>query len=126
MNHLVRQLLLAEAGSLTTAARSREKGAQQVLLLRVQLRHAHVDHVPMIDAQFVELGCVALKQLLTEKEFLLFNLDLGLERDEALQVFDGAVVLAFNVVELVIKAQVLDHEAYHARHPCCVVHHCFP
>ena len=113
MDHLIVELLLIELGSLSTAARACEESIEQVLLLRVELSHAHVNHIAVVNVQLIELSSVSLKQLLAEKQFLLLDVDGALDRDEALQILHGAVVLALYIVELVIEAQVLDHKTYH-------------
>ena len=113
VDHLIRQLLLGETRALAAATGAGKESIKEVLLLGVQLRDAHVDHVPVVDPQLIELGLVALKQLLAEEQFLLLHVDLRLHGDEALQVLNRAVGFALDIEELVVEAEVLDHQSDH-------------
>ena len=73
--------------------------------------HLHVDHVVVVDSVVVDyfLGVVA-EDLGAESEDLALGVDRGLDRNEALEFFDGGVLRDLNVVELVVARNVLHQE----------------
>ena len=63
----------------------------------------------MVDTQFVEFGGVSMEELLAEEELLPFDINGTRDSDEALDVFDRAVRLTFNVEEFVVIPEILNH-----------------
>ncbi len=66
VDHLVAQLLLGESCALTCTATLGKEVVHQVLILRVKLRDCHVNHIPMINTDCIELGRVVHEHELAE------------------------------------------------------------
>ena len=66
MDHLIGQLLLSESCTLACTATFGKEVVHQVLILRVKLRDCHVDHVSVINTDYIELGRVVHEHELAE------------------------------------------------------------
>ena len=113
MCHLIQKLLLSETWPSDRSRLGCKKGVHQVLLVCVEHGDSHVDHVVIRDSDLVQLAIILSEHHLSEEQFLLFHLDLRLNIDQTLEVFNGAVRLTFDVIKLVVFSQILDQKRDH-------------